>query len=48
MRAAEFWPAIPEIVSGLGLTRPMIVGFDLAGFMAIAAAVQQPDLRPPS
>lgn len=44
MRAADFWPVIPEIVAGLGLTRPLLVGFELSGFMTVAAVVRQPEL----
>lgn len=44
MRAADFWPAIPQIVEGLGLTRPLLVGFELSGFMTVAAVVNQPEL----
>lgn len=42
MSGAEFWPAIPEIVTGLGLDRPVLVGFDLAGFFVTAAAATNP------
>lgn len=41
--AQEFWPVIPEIVVGLGLDRPVLVGFDLSGFLVTAAAVAQPE-----
>lgn len=44
LSAAEFWAVIPEIVAGLGLERPVLVGFDLSGFLVTAAALQQPDL----
>lgn len=44
MRTEDFWPVIPEIAAGLGLTRPILVGFDLAGFMVIAAAAANPDM----
>ena len=42
--AARIWPVIPEIVEGLQLRRPLLVGFDLSGFLVTAAAVQRPDL----
>ncbi len=44
LRTTDFWPVIPDIVAGLGLVRPMLVGFDLSGFMVVAAAVKHPDL----
>lgn len=39
-----FWRVIPEIVAGLGTTRPVLVGFDLSGFFVTAAAAMNPEL----
>lgn len=42
MTAAEFWPVIGEIVDGLGLDRPVLVGFDMSGFLVTAAVAKDP------
>lgn len=44
LRAREFWPVIPEIVAGLGVERPVLVGFDLSGFFVTAAVAENPGL----